>query len=183
MQERKRAVFLDRDGVITKSITRDGKPYAPTNLKEFEYLPKIKESIDLLRQLGFALVVVTNQPDLTTRKVSQETLDQMHQKLLSDFHFDSIEVCPHIEQDACLCRKPKSDLLLNAAQKLEIDLKKSYMVGDRWRDVSAGTNAGCKTFFIDYGYSEKGPDQPDCTVQSLWDAALKIKEWEKNSNG
>jgi D-glycero-D-manno-heptose 1,7-bisphosphate phosphatase len=87
---------------------------------------------------------------------------------------DDIRVCYHIDADGCACRKPKPGMLLGAANALGIDLADSFMVGDRWRDVEAGRAAGCRTVFIDYGYAEKQPDNPDFTVSSLFEAVPLI---------
>jgi D-glycero-D-manno-heptose 1,7-bisphosphate phosphatase len=85
---------------------------------------------------------------------------------------DDIFVCCHTDEDNCNCRKPMPGMLLEAARKYNIELAASFMVGDRWRDVEAGYNAGCKTILIDYGYSEKPPDhEPDLRVSSLREAA------------
>lgn len=164
----RRAVFLDRDGVINRSLVRDGKPYAPTQISEFELLPGVPAALSLLRQNGFLNIVVTNQPDISTGKQKREDLDALHARLQKELAIDAFKVCCHVDAEGCACRKPKPGLLLEAAQEWGIDLGASYMVGDRWRDVAAGQHAGCKTsFFIDYGYAEKRPEQPFIVVKSL----------------
>lgn len=164
----RRAVFLDRDGVINRSLVRDGKPYAPTQISEFELLPGVPAALSLLRQNGFLNIVVTNQPDISTGKQKREDLDALHARLQKELAIDAFKVCCHVDAESCACRKPKPGLLLEAAQEWGIDLGASYMVGDRWRDVAAGQHAGCKTcFFIDYGYAEKRPEQPFIVVKSL----------------
>ncbi len=164
----RRAVFLDRDGVINRSLVRDGKPYAPTQASEFELLPGVSAALSRLRQHGFLNIVVTNQPDIVTGKQRREDLDALHQRLQTELAIDAIKVCGHVDADDCACRKPKPGLLLEAASEFNIDLGASFMVGDRWRDIAAGQRAGCKScFFIDYGYSEKGPEQPFTVVKSL----------------
>lgn len=164
----RRAVFLDRDGVINRSLVREGKPYAPTRISEFELLPGVPAALSRLRQHGFLNIVVTNQPDIATGKQRREDLDALHQQLLTKLAVDAIKVCCHVDADDCDCRKPKPGLLLEAAREFNIDLGQSFMVGDRWRDIAAGQLAGCKScFFIDYAYSEKGPEQPFTVVKSL----------------
>lgn len=164
----RRAVFLDRDGVINRSIIRDGKPFAPVNASEFELLPGVAGALQRLRDSGFLNIVVTNQPDLATGKQRREDLDALHERLKAELAIDAIRVCGHVEADACACRKPKPGLILDAAREFGIELGTSYMVGDRWRDVAAGQQAGCRTcFFIDYGYAEKRPEQPFVVVKSL----------------
>ncbi|MBS0338847.1 MAG: HAD family hydrolase [Proteobacteria bacterium] len=168
----RKAVFLDRDGVINRSLVRGGKPYAPVRLEEFEILPGVQEALLRLRAAGFLNVVVTNQPDLATGKQAPEVLAAMHSRLMSELAIDAIRVCPHVESDNCACRKPRPGLLLEAARELGIDLASSYMVGDRWRDIAAGQLAGCReSYFIDYEYAEKRPEKPYVAVKSLTGAA------------
>jgi D-glycero-D-manno-heptose 1,7-bisphosphate phosphatase len=116
---------------------------------------------------GFAVVVVTNQPDISNGNSSNEIVNALHKEIALQTGIENFYICPHIEDDHCLCRKPKPGLLFEAAKALNIDLSKSYMVGDRWRDVEAGQTAGCNNFFIDYNYSEKRPSEPFVTVSSL----------------
>jgi D-sedoheptulose 7-phosphate isomerase len=169
---KRRAVFLDRDGVINRAFVRDGKPFPPPTPQELEVLPGVSEALRELKLHGYELLVVTNQPDVGRGKQSREALDAMHQSLAAQLPIDDILVCCHTDQDKCDCRKPLPGMLLEAAQKHHIDLAASFMVGDRWRDIEAGYNAGCKTILIDYGYSERPPDRaPDLRVGSLREAA------------
>jgi D-sedoheptulose 7-phosphate isomerase len=169
---KRRAVFLDRDGVINRAFVRDGKPLPPPTLQDLEILPGVPEALRELKQHGFELLVVTNQPDVGRGKQSRESLDAMHRSLLASLPIDEIFVCTHTDQEKCDCRKPLPGMILEAARKYNIDLAASFMVGDRWRDVDAGYNAGCKTILIDYGYSERPPDHaPDLRVRSLREAA------------
>ena len=172
--ERKRAVFLDRDGVINRSITRDGKPYPPSSVAEVEILSGVSEALEKLKDVGFLLVCVTNQPDVARRTQKREIVEAIHELLMESLCVDEILVCYHDNRDKCKCRKPLPGMLLDAADRLEIDLKRSFMVGDRWRDIEAGQNAGCRTILIEYDYKEKGPSKPpDVKVGSLDRAA----EW------
>jgi D-glycero-D-manno-heptose 1,7-bisphosphate phosphatase len=166
-----RGVFLDRDGVLTRSLTRGGRPYAPTTLEDFELLPGAREGVARLHEAGFCLVVVTNQPDVGAGRLRREVVEQMHACLRAWLPLDDIKVCCHTDADGCNCRKPKPGMLLEAAKERGIDLSRAFMVGDRWRDVSAGRAAGCKTIFVDYGYTEPLVDQPDFVVTSLAEAA------------
>jgi D-sedoheptulose 7-phosphate isomerase len=169
---KERAVFLDRDGVINRAFVRDGKPFSPPTSQELEVLPGVPEALHELKSHGFKLLVVTNQPDVGRGKQPRETLDALHRMLRKRLPLDDIFVCCHTDEDKCDCRKPMPGLLLEAARKYKIDLAASFIVGDRWRDVEAGYNAGCKTILIDYGYSEKPPDhEPDLRVSSLREAA------------
>ena len=166
----KSAVFLDRDGVVNLAYTRSGKPYPPKDLSQLVILPDVKESVKKLTKYGFVIVVVTNQPDISNGNSNFEIVNELHKEISSLTGIENFYVCPHIDSDNCKCRKPKPGLLLKAAEDLNLDVKKSYMVGDRWRDVGAGQSAGCKNFFIDYNYSEKRPVEPFVTVSSLLQA-------------
>jgi len=170
----RRAVFLDRDGVLNKAFVRGGKPYPPQTVAEVEILPGVPDALERLRKAGFLNVVVTNQPDVATGKQRREVVEQINALLQKKMPIDAIRVCFHDDAANCACRKPKPGMLLEAAQELGIDLKASFLVGDRWRDIEAGQAAGCKGYFIDYGYSEKRPEKPYVAVKSLPDAAALI---------
>ncbi len=170
----KRAVFLDRDGVLTRSLTRDGRPYAPRSIGEFELLPGTAEALTALKAAGFLRIVVTNQPDVAAGTLDMAVLEEMHHRLRVWLPLDAIKVCCHQDRDNCLCRKPKPGMLHEAAREFCVDLPQSFMVGDRWRDVSAGKAAGCRTIFIDCGYQEDLRDPPDYTVKSLAEASQII---------
>lgn len=169
---KRRAVFLDRDGVINRAFVRGGKPFPPSTLQELEVLPGVSEALQDLKRHGYELLVVTNQPDVARGRQSQQTIDAMHQALSARLPLDDIVVCYHTDGDKCDCRKPMPGMLLKAARKHDVDLAASFMVGDRWRDIEAGYNAGCKTILIDCGYSERPPDHaPDLRAGSLREAA------------
>jgi D-glycero-D-manno-heptose 1,7-bisphosphate phosphatase len=164
----KRAVFLDRDGVVNQAMVRDGKPYPPSGVDELKIVAGVGESLRDLKQAGFLLIVVTNQPDIARGTQSRAAVDAIHQALGEALPLDDFFVCAHDDSDQCDCRKPRPGLLLRAAEKYGIDLPRSFMIGDRWRDVEAGANAGCATVWIDYGYREKRPAaEPSVTVDSI----------------
>lgn len=175
----RRAVFLDRDGVINRAIVRNGRPYAAESLAQFEILPGVREALERLRAAGFVNVVVTNQPDVGAGKLARSVVDAMHAHLLKNLPIDAVKVCFHVESDRCHCRKPEPGMILEAARELGIDPAQSFLVGDRWRDVAAGQRAGCKTFFIDCAYSEKRPEKPYVAVNSLPQAAQIILQSEQ----
>ncbi len=166
-----KAVFLDRDGVINQSIVKNGKPYAPRSFDEFKLLPNVKKALKLLHKENYLLIIVTNQPDVGDQIQKKEVVDSFHRFLLNNLPIDDIEVC--FDRNS-LNYKPNIGMLLKSKEKLNIDFAKSFMIGDRWRDIDAGKNAGCKTIFIDHGYQESLNEQPDCTVSSLYEAALHI---------
>ena len=170
-QPQRRAVFLDRDGVLSGVIVRNGKPYTPTAVEEFTILPDTAKSLDRLKAENFLLVVITNQPDVARGKQTKENIDRMHERLRAELPVDDVFTCFHDDGDACDCRKPQPGLVLQAAKKYGIDLSRSYFTGDRWRDVDAGATAGCKTILIDHGYKEQAPvAAPDARVKSLAEA-------------
>jgi D-glycero-D-manno-heptose 1,7-bisphosphate phosphatase len=171
--ERVRAVFLDRDGVINRTLEHDRFPHAPTSLGEFEIYPEVPEACRRLKQAGFLLVVATNQPDVGRGTLKQEVVETMHAEMCRQLPLNRVEACYHPGRGLshCDCRKPKPGMLLRAARELGIDLAQSWMVGDRWRDVDCGRAAGCRTVFIDRGYAEELKHQPDFRVNNLLEAA------------
>jgi len=172
----KRAVFLDRDGVINKAFVVDGKPTPARTLEQVRILPHAGEAMEMLRFASFELVVVTNQPDVARGSLSEEVVDSIHAQLQRELRIEHFYSCFHDDADNCVCRKPKPGLLVQAAMDLNINLEASYMVGDRWRDVAAGQSAGCRSFFIDNSYAEKQPQMPYIKVSSLFEAAQIILE-------
>jgi D-glycero-D-manno-heptose 1,7-bisphosphate phosphatase len=172
----RRAVFLDRDGVINRPTVRDGLPFAANNVTEFEIYPEVAEACRRLKQVGFLLVVATNQPDVGRGTVKKETVEAMHAEMCRQLPIDRVEVCYHPGHGAsnCECRKPKPGMLLNAARELGIDLTRSWMVGDRWRDIDCGRAAGCRTIFVDRGYAETLKQMPDFRAKDLAEAAEVI---------
>lgn len=166
------AVFLDRDGVLNRAVVRDGKPFAPSGLQELELLPDVASSLLDLKSHGFSLYVITNQPDVARGTQTRETVEAVHRALRSALPIDDIFVCYHVDSDECACRKPKPGLLYEAQRRYNIDLSRSFVIGDRWRDIDAGHAAGCKTILIDYGYRERKPARPpEAIVRSLREAA------------
>lgn len=166
----RRAVFLDRDGVINRAVIRAGKPFPPFDINEIEILPGVEEALNELRAEKFYLIVVTNQPDVARGLNTRKNVENINQYIGSRFPINEFYVCYHDDMDLCDCRKPQPGALLRAASKYSINLPQSYMIGDRWRDIQAGKSAGCKTIFIDYGYAEQKPCSPDYIVSSLLQA-------------
>lgn len=172
----RRAVFLDRDGVLIRTDVRDGKPYAVHTLEEFELMPDALAATAALKAAGFYLVVVTNQPDVGKGLIPKDVLGAMHDRLTALLPVDAIYACCHRQDENCDCRKPRPGMLLQAAAAADIDLPRSYMVGDRQSDVVAGEMAGCYTILIERGYLEPMSARPDARVKSLAEAAAEIKE-------
>ncbi len=171
-----RAVFLDRDGVLTRALVRDGKAYAPVTPAEMEIETDAPAALARLKAAGFLLVVVTNQPDVARGVTRREDVETMHATLRAALPLDAVCVCFHDDRDACACRKPRPGMLLTAAAIHGIDLAQSFMIGDRWRDIDAGATAGCRhrPLWIDRGYDERAPDHPpDARVEDLRAAACE----------
>lgn len=169
-----RAVFLDRDGVINRVVVRDGRPYSPARLEDLEILPGVGEAVEALRAAGFQIVVVTNQPDVARGLQSLEVIEAMHDRIRAELSVHEIKVCYHVDEDGCECRKPKPGMLLEAAVARSIDLARSYMVGDRWRDIEAGKAAGCSTILVDGDYAERRAENPGAVVNSLLEGSALI---------
>jgi D-glycero-D-manno-heptose 1,7-bisphosphate phosphatase len=169
----RRAVFLDRDGVLVRAEVRDGIPRSPATVEELELLSDAADACGALKRAGFALVVVTNQPEIARGTLDAEVVARQNDVLREALPLDEIVVCPHDDADGCACRKPQPGMLLDAADRLGLELAASFMVGDRWRDVEAGRAAGCRVVFVDRGYAEKLRGEPDTAVPSLSAAA----EW------
>jgi len=166
----RRAVFLDRDGVINRALVRNGRPYPPATLSEVEILPGVRQAMLALHEKDWLLVVVTNQPDVARGTTTRAQVEAINAHLKQELPIDEFRTCFHDSGDGCSCRKPLPGALMDSARVHNIDLGASYMVGDRWRDTEAGASAGCKTFFIDYGYDEKQPESVDFRVRSLSEA-------------
>jgi D,D-heptose 1,7-bisphosphate phosphatase len=174
---KQKAVFIDRDGTINELNDLVKHP------DDFKLLNGVPEAIKKINSLGYLAIVITNQPVIARGDVDTQTLDLIHMKLETDLgtkgaYIDDLYYCPHhpdkgfegekIEYKIdCDCRKPKPGMILKAAEKYNIDLSKSYMIGDHIRDVQCGKNAGCKSFFLDRG-EESEDNIPDADVQKFY---------------
>jgi len=174
----RRAVFLDRDGVLNLPVVRDGQPHPPTSLEDFQLYEDVADGCARLKSAGFLLVVTTNQPDVGRGTQSREVVEAMHAKLQSALPLlDRVEICYHAGEhygEPCDCRKPKPGLILRAAAELKIDLRCSYVIGDRWRDIDCACAAGCRAIFIARGYNERLRETPDFIVANFRDAVKAL---------
>ncbi len=147
-------MFLDRDGVLAEAIVRtDGKAYAPTRVEDFVLVPEAGAQVQRLRDAGFLCIVFTNQPELSNGELLYADLETMHRQLAAAVPLDDIYICPHDKSEGCRCHKPSTGMLDDAVERWGVDLATSYVVGDRWRDVDAGRNAGCYSILIERSYS------------------------------
>lgn len=177
ISERTRAVFLDRDGVINHAVVRNGRPFPPATLEEFNIVGEARQCTLRLKQLGFWLFVVTNQPDVARGSQSVSVVERMHDRLRETLPVDDVLVCFHDDAANCACRKPRPGLLLAAQQKHLVELSESFLIGDRWMDIDAGHAAGCKAILIDRHYRERAPRKaPDARVPTLRTAVEWIEQ-------
>jgi len=150
---KRRAVFLDRDGVLVRAAALKEYALGPVTLEDFSIFPEAANAVHRLRQTGLLTVLATNQPAISRGQMNWETLNEMHRILQSTIPLDRIEICPHSDADQCACRKPKPGMLLAAADSLGIDLRASYFIGDTARDVGAALAAGVTPILVDRPYN------------------------------
>jgi D-glycero-D-manno-heptose 1,7-bisphosphate phosphatase len=171
-----RAIFLDRDGVLNRPVIREGKSYPPARVEDVEVYPGLREQLQRLKDRGFVLIVVTNQPDVARGTTPRETVEGINGLIAREIPaIDRFIVCFHDTSDGCDCRKPRPGMLLSGAAEFDIDLERSYMVGDRRSDVEAGIAAGSRTIFIDHAYREPPPIRCDHRVSSTLEALTIIE--------
>jgi D-glycero-D-manno-heptose 1,7-bisphosphate phosphatase len=164
----RRAVFLDRDGVLNEAIVRDNRAFAPLSLDAFRLVENAGRQVARLRAAGLLTIVFTNQPEVARDLLDGATLDEMHRRLREVVPLDDVYVCPHDGTDPCACRKPAPGMLREAAERWSIDLGRSFVVGDRWRDVDAGRSVGCFSILLERSYS--GCETADARVATLAEA-------------
>ena len=168
-----RAVFLDRDGVINIGVVKDGKPFAPANVDEFRVAPGVSEALAALKAAGFLLIVTTNQPDVARGDIRREDVEAIHDYMRALLPIDDLIVCFHDDRDLCCCRKPLPGMIYAMAFKHEVQISKSYMVGDRWRDIGSGKAAGCTTILVN-AFPESKRVEPDVELADLLAASRWI---------
>ena len=177
----KRAIFLDRDGVINKEVNYLSNP------DDLELIDGVIEALKILRNLGYLLIIITNQAGVARGYFTESTLLKIHEKLIgilekNDVHLDDIFYCPHHPDftGVCECRKPKPGMIFSAQKKYDIDLNESFMIGDTLNDIQTGINAGCKTVLVFTGYGNEeskkiGEVKPDYIFKNLLDFAENLK--------
>jgi len=169
----RRAVFLDRDGVINKAIIKNSRPLSPRIIEDFEIISEAEVALKLFRDLRYINIIATNQPDIARGLMRQQALDEMHNLIREKLAVDDIFICPHDDSDNCHCRKPKPGMIIDAAVKWNIDLGSSYFIGDTWKDIYAGKAAGCLTILLERSYNENL--NSDYVINTLLDATKIIK--------
>lgn len=177
---RRKAVFLDRDGTLIKAVEGRpgpqfaGKITAPFFMKELEFVPRVRESMAVLREAGYFLVMVTNQPDVANGYVSEEVWEKIHRAVLEETNPDQCLMCRHASNVPCEFKKPKPGMLLAAEDAWGIDLKSSLIIGDTHYDIGAGKAAGCKTVLLSHPYNANIQILPDYIMPDLVSAAYMI---------
>ncbi len=159
-----KAIFFDRDGVLNELIQRDGGFYSPQSFDQFKIYDNAKNIINELKQRGFLSIIVSNQPDIARGCLNKIELDKMTKVLFNELMIDDIFYCTHDDSDLCDCRKPAPGLLIQAAEKWKIDLQKSFMVGDTWKDAEAAKNANVNFLLLnrDYNLDCDSPNRINC---------------------
>lgn len=175
-------MLLDRDGVLNRAFERAGVTHPPHTLGELEILPGVPAAVQRLRAAGFALVGVSNQPDIARGRQTHASVDAINATLVTQLGLLDVLVCAHDTGDDCACRKPRPGLLLAAAARFDLDLARSFMVGDRWSDVLAGQAAGCHSILIETPWSDAARCEPEARVGDLTAAAEYILAWTRASN-
>jgi D-glycero-D-manno-heptose 1,7-bisphosphate phosphatase len=174
----RKAIFLDRDGVINKLVVRNGKAQAPYSLEEFELLDGVEEAAIKIKEHGYLIIVVTNQPDVARGWVKKENVELINNKIKELIAIDDIKICFHDSIDNCGCRKPMPGMLLEAGIHWQIDMGQSFMIGDRYSDMTAGASAGCKTILIGSGDTKSDHNDPDFRAESLLQAVAVLSKME-----
>lgn len=171
----RKAIFLDRDGVINKTYWHKSVSIPPANAKQFRVISGVIKACHLLKNANYMIIVVTNQPDVGRGSQTKQAVKSIHKKMCSILPIDHIEVCYHPGNNliACSCRKPLPGMILKSAQKFNIDLRQSWMVGDRETDIKCGHSAGCRTILINSEGSTFSTE-PDYIKTSLIDAVTTI---------
>jgi len=173
------AIFLDRDGTLNIPVVRDGLPYPPATVAEFKLFPGAAEACRALHTAGYVLVVATNQPDVGRGTITRATVEDIHASLVEFIpEITRIEVCYAPGQGKKspddYRRKPEPGMLQDAAAALGLDLARSWMIGDRWRDIDCAHRAGVRSVFIDLGHREELRQTPDFVVKSIGEAAAIV---------
>jgi D-glycero-D-manno-heptose 1,7-bisphosphate phosphatase len=147
------AVFLDRDGVLNEVRMEGATASTPRTVAELEILPTAKADLGRLREAGYVLLVVSNQPDVARGDLSLDAVEEINQALRTALPIDAVYVCPHDTRDGCACRKPKPGLIRAGAREWGVDLAGSWLIGDRWVDLAAAEAAGIDGLLVERPWS------------------------------
>jgi len=154
IEQQQKAVFFDRDGVLNLLVKRDGSFYSPQRFNDFRIVDKAKEIINRVHEKGYLAIVISNQPDISRSKLKQIELDKMSDSLFEELILDDIFYCTHDDDNDTGCRKPAPGLFFTAQKKYNIDLTRSFMIGDTWKDVDAAKEAGISMILLNKEYNQ-----------------------------
>jgi D,D-heptose 1,7-bisphosphate phosphatase len=181
MKEKNKAIFLDRDGVINEEVSHLSDP------DKFFFIKGSIEALKILKDLGYLLIVITNQAGIARGLFDEETLSKIHEKMIrvlnqNDVIMDDIFYCPHHPEitGSCDCRKPNPGMIFSAVKKHDINLNESFMVGDTIGDIETGFNAKCRTVLVMTGYGNEEMHKidkikPDFIFNNLLEFAKNLK--------
>ena len=175
---KRKAVFLDRDGTLVKSIERPNFEKgitAPFHFSELEFFPDLDKAMTIMGWLGFLRIIITNQPDAAYGHVSEEEWTKIHTAILGRVQPDDCFMCRHRRDESCPMRKPSPLMIFTAACKWNVNLAKSFMIGDTEYDMGAGKAAGCKTILLDRKYN--ADVVADFRARDLLEAAQVIERY------
>ncbi len=173
-EHKKKAVFFDRDGVINHLVKRDSSYYSPQKFEDFKIVNDAKEVVNHVHEMGYLAIIISNQPDISRGKLAQSELDKMTDMLYKELNIDDVFYCIHDDDNDTGCRKPAPGLFYTAQKKDNIDLNKSFMIGDTWKDVEAAKNAGISMILIRKDYNKELVVEND--VQNLSEAVSLINK-------
>jgi D-glycero-D-manno-heptose 1,7-bisphosphate phosphatase len=171
-----RAVFFDRDGVLNRAVIKNNMPFPPYRLEDLQIDEYAQDAVKRIRERKFLLICITNQPDFSRGLNTLENINKINDKVKTILKLEDLFCCFHDNKDNCSCRKPKPGMFFEASKKWNIDLKQSFMIGDRKSDILAGAAAGVKSIFIDNNYAEPKPENCDFVCYSLKSAVDYILE-------
>lgn len=174
---KKKALFLDRDGVLNAAIIRKGKPFAPKKISEIKLYNNIQNILKILKKV-FYIIVISNQPDVGNGIIKKKKSLKINSIICKKNFIDKYYLCFHTEKEKCKCRKPEIKSIIMAKKKYKLDLSKSFFIGDRKKDIDAGNKSGCTTIFIDRKYREEKPKIFKYKCRSTKEALT----WIKNSS-
>lgn len=147
------AVFLDRDGVLNEVRMEGSTASTPRTVAELQILPTARADLGRLRQAGYVLLVVSNQPDIARGDLSLQAVEEINRALRTALPVDAVYFCPHDTRDGCACRKPKPGLIQAGAREWGVDLGRSWLIGDRWVDLAAAEAAGVGALLVERPWS------------------------------
>ena len=160
------AIFLDRDGVLIKApLSKDRKPISIKKVDQITFIYGIKKFCKMFKK-KYLLIIITNQPEYIRKKNSKRNIETINNYVKNKLNIDDIFTC-YSDDEKNINRKPNPGMIFQAKKKYNINLKKSYFIGDRWRDVDAGNKSGCKTIFINRDYNENLNTKPNFITKKI----------------